>query len=195
MDPRHPRRADPAGKATSKVSIVALAVALLAAMALVLALFLRDDDDDQRQRFPARSQVSAVLATSLAKGEPPAERSPPPLPASPVAEAPAGTPDGPHTTPPLDEHSLVSRLRDLAAWDPPSSLALAREALARFPRSTDAPEFEWNVVKALANMDRYSEAEREARTMVERFPGNPFTDDVERHVLNHPPNPVNVPDP
>jgi len=44
-------------------------------------------------------------------------------------------------------------------------------------------------VKALANMDRYQEAEEEARGMLEKYPDNPFSVDVEHHVLNHPPNP------
>jgi hypothetical protein len=197
MDSHHPRRADPAGNGMSKSSIFALAVAALVAMAVVLALLIRDDNDDQRQRPLSPSQVSVVLPTSPANGESRAEQSPPPLPVSQAAEARAGTPEGPHTDSRLDEQSLVSRLRDLSASDPPLSLALAlaREALARFPHSADAPEFEWNVVKAFANMDRYLEAEKEARTMLERYPGNPFSDDVEHHLLNHPPNPRNVPDP
>jgi hypothetical protein len=195
MDSRHPRRADPAGNATSKPSIFALAVAALAAMAVVLALLIRDDDDDQRQRPPTQAQVSLVLPTSPAGGESCAKQSPPPLHASPAAEARAATREGSHTDARLDEQSLVSRLHDLAASDPPRSLPLAQEALARFPHSADAPEFEWNVVKAFANMDRHSEAEKEARTMIERYPGNPFSDDVEHHLLNHPPNPENVADP
>ncbi|MGA7124480.1 MAG: hypothetical protein WBY94_30540 [Polyangiaceae bacterium] len=87
----------------------------------------------------------------------------------------------------------MARLRDLAASDPTLSLKLAREAVARFPNSANAAEFEWNVVKALANMERYNEAEQEALVMLRRYPDNPFTDDVEHHVLNHPPNPANVP--
>jgi hypothetical protein len=64
----------------------------------------------------------------------------------------------------LDEPSLIDKLHDLAASDPPQSLKVAREALARFPDSPHAPEFRWNVVKALANMERYQEAEEEARS-------------------------------
>jgi len=89
----------------------------------------------------------------------------------------------------LDEASLMAKLHDLAASDPPLSLQLAREAVARFPDSPNAPEFEWNVVKALANMERYKEAEDEARIMVKKYPGNDFAADVDRHLLNHPPNP------
>ena len=83
----------------------------------------------------------------------------------------------------------MAKLHDLAASDPPLSLQLAREAVARFPDSPNAPEFEWNVVKALANMEHYKEAKDEARIMVKKYPGNNFAADVDRHLLNHPPNP------
>jgi tetratricopeptide (TPR) repeat protein len=89
----------------------------------------------------------------------------------------------------LNEASLMDKLHDLAASDPPLSLQLAREAVARFPDSPNAPEFSWNLVKALANMGRYEEAEEEARIMVKKYPGNDFAADVDRHLLNHPPNP------
>jgi hypothetical protein len=93
----------------------------------------------------------------------------------------------------LDETSLMAKLHDLAASDPPLSLQLAKEALARFPDSPNAPEFEWNLVKALSNMEHYKEAEEAARIMVKKYPGNDFAADVDRHLLNHPPNPPPVP--
>ncbi len=185
MDPRYPRRAGPAPKAMSKLTIVA-ALALLVAIIIIAAALVR------RERAPTQSPVSVA---SPDKGEPPGEPAPPPLPVSPATKARARTSEGGRADPPPDQQSLLSRLRDLAASDPPRSLALAREALARFPRSADAPEFQWNIVKALANMDRYREAEQEARAMLERFPGNPFSDDVEHHLLNRPPNPQDVPGP
>lgn len=93
----------------------------------------------------------------------------------------------------LDETSMLDRLHDLAASDPPESLKLAKEAVARFPDSPNAPEFEWNVVKALANMERFDEAKAEALFMVERYPNSPFSDDVDRHLIHHPPNPPGTP--
>jgi TolA-binding protein len=66
------------------------------------------------------------------------------------------------------------------------SLQVAREAVARFPDSPDAPEFEWNVVKSLVNMERFKEAQVEARIMVQRYPGTSWTADIERHVLSIP---------
>jgi hypothetical protein len=31
--------------------------------------------------------------------------------------------------------------------------------------------------------------------MVKKYPGNDFAADVERHLLNHPPNPPGIPEP
>ena len=42
-------------------------------------------------------------------------------------------------------------------------------------------------------MDRYREAEEEARAMVEKYPDNPLSVDVDHHLLNHPPNPPGTP--
>ncbi len=92
----------------------------------------------------------------------------------------------------LDEDSLLAKLHELAATNPLVSLQLAREAVARFPDSPHASEFEWNVVKSLANMERYAEAREEARLMVDKYPRDEFSDDVYRHLLNHPPNPQDV---
>jgi len=89
----------------------------------------------------------------------------------------------------LNEAALMAKLHDLAALDPPLSLRLAKEALARFPKSPDAPEFEWNVVKSLSNMARFDEARDEARIMLKKFPGTSWAGDVQRHVLSNPPSP------
>lgn len=97
--------------------------------------------------------------------------------------------------PPLDEAAALAQLHDLAASDPPLSLKIARDAVDRFPDSPDAPEFEWNVVKALFNMGRLEDAEAEARVMLARYPGSHFTGDVVHHLLNHPPNPSDLPSP
>ena len=93
----------------------------------------------------------------------------------------------------LDETSLLTKLHDLAVSDPTLSLKLAKEAVDRFPDSPNAPEFEWNVVKALFNMGRLEEAKDEARIMQWKYPDNYFTGDVEHHLLNPPPNPSNLP--
>jgi hypothetical protein len=97
------------------------------------------------------------------------------------------------TRAPPDEASLLAQLHELAGSDPELSLRLAREAVNRFPDSPDAPEFEWNVVKALFNLRRLDEAEAEARVMVSKYPGSSFTGDVVHHLLHHPPNPSDVP--
>jgi hypothetical protein len=80
-------------------------------------------------------------------------------------------------------------LHDQGPSDPPLSLKLAREALERFPDSPNAPEFDWNLVKALFNMGRIEDAKDEARIMARRYPGSYFTGDVDHHLLNPIPNP------
>ena len=88
-----------------------------------------------------------------------------------------------------DEASLLTKLHDLGISDPPLSLKLAKEAVDRFPDSPSAPEFEWNVVKALFNMQRFEDAKAEARIMLWKYPNSDFTVDVDRHLLHTQPNP------
>ena len=90
---------------------------------------------------------------------------------------------------PLGETAFLTRLHALAASDPTESLRLARLALASFPTSPNAPEFEWNVVKALFNMGRFEEAKEEARILLQKYPETDFAGDVDRHLLHAPPNP------
>lgn len=171
----------------SKPAVILVPAAFALALAVLFVVFVHPEKRPPRS---ARDTQESTAAPS-----PPAE-----APRRPLAVLPATSPTAPglqRQEPAegerLDEASLVARLRDLAASDPTLSLKLAREAVARFPNSANAAEFEWNVVKALANMERYNEAEQEALVMLRRYPDNPFTDDVEHHVLNHPPNPANVP--
>ena len=107
----------------------------------------------------------------------------------PVAEPSAGVPGEPDAGQLLDEASLLAKLHELGASDPPQSLQLAKEAVARFPDSPNAPEFHWNVVKALFNLRQLDEAKDEARIMLWKYPDNYYTGDVVRHLLNPPPNP------
>lgn len=88
-----------------------------------------------------------------------------------------------------NEMAILGKLHTLAASDPQQSLKLAREAIERFPHSSSAPEFEWNVVKALVNLGNFEGAKDEARIMVRNYPGDDFSIDVERHLLNPQPNP------
>jgi hypothetical protein len=156
--------------------IVALAVILFA---------LRD-----KQPGPASSETpDPIAATSPSEPTQPAAKPLPPLPPQLVTGPRLRKPDEPDAGKRLDEASMMAKLHDLAASDPPLSLQLAKEALARFPDSPNAPEFEWNYVKALANMEHYKEAEEAARVMVKKYPGNDFAADVDRHLIHHPPNP------
>jgi hypothetical protein len=146
-----------------------------------------------RNRRPSPTAPEAQDSVAAAIPSPPATtattKPAPPQPVSLAAGPRLRKPAEPDAGKRLDETSLMAKLHDLAASDPPLSLQLAKEALARFPNSPSAPEFEWNLVKALANMERYPEAEEAARVMVKKYPGNDFAADVDRHLLNHPPNP------
>ena len=117
----------------------------------------------------------------------PLEPLPPPAPVA-VVDTPAQAAPDPGA--PADESGALAMLHDLAASDPPRSLKLAKEAVERFPDSPNAPEFEWNVVKALFNMGRLDEAKDEAQIMALEYPGNYFTGDVEHHLLHPLPNPL-----
>ncbi len=178
----------------SKPAIVLVLGAAAIALATVFGVFAHDDQRGKRA-VPAPSETQESITEPIPSVPPEAVREPLPALPAPVPTA-APSPRKPAEPPAperLDEASLITRLHDLAASDPPESLKLARDARARFPDSAHAPEFEWNVVKALANMDRYQEAEEEARGMLEKYPDNPLSVDVEHHVLNHPPNPPGTP--
>lgn len=178
----------------SKPAIIIVLAAAAIVLAVILPLFAHHEQRPVPEPAPAESQESITAPTPPVPTEA-ARKALPPLPA-PALTGPRLTKAAePAARERLDEASLIAQLHDLAASDPPLSLKLASEAVARFPDSPNAPEFEWNVVKALANMDRYKEAEEEARRMLERYPDNPLSVDVEHHLLNHPPNPPRATDP
>jgi hypothetical protein len=174
----------------AKTAIIVLAAGVIALSALLVAFAVRHK---RSVPAPIERQEPIMAATPPAPSEPAAKALPllpPALSTGPrlrMATEPAGKP--------LDETSLMTKLHDLAASDPPLSLRLAKEALDRFPDSPDAPEFNWNLVKALFNMGRLEEARKEAQVMVSKYPGNYFAGDVDHHLLNHPPNPTDIPNP
>ena len=172
----------------AKTAIVVLAAGVIALSALLVAFAVRHK---RSVPAPIETQEPTMAATPPAPGEPAAKAMPPALSTGPrlrmATEPAAGKP--------LDETSLMTKLHDLAASDPPLSLRLAKEALDRFPDSPNAPEFNWNLVKALFNMGHLEEAREEARVMVSKYPGNDFAGDVDHHLLNHPPNPTDIPNP
>jgi hypothetical protein len=175
----------------AKPAIVILAAGVTALAVVLVVLASRD-----RRSVPAPIETQDPIAAAAppAPSEPPAK----PLPPVPVALATGSrlrTAAKPDAEKPLDETSLMTKLHDLAASDPPLSLRVAKEALERFPDSPNAPEFNWNLVKALFNMGRVEEARVEARVMVAKYPGDSFAGDVEHHLLNHPPNPADIPNP
>jgi len=93
------------------------------------------------------------------------------------------TPSGP---PELDEPSLMAKLRELADSNPEYSLGLARTGNKRFADSSEAAEREWYICKALVNLQDFYGAREEARLMVTRYPGTPWSLDVQRHLLTNP---------
>ncbi|HEX3902623.1 MAG TPA: tetratricopeptide repeat protein [Polyangia bacterium] len=175
----------------AKPATIILAAGVVALSVLFVVVAARKN---RPEPAPIETPDPVVAATPPAPSEPPAK----PLPPLPVALAMGPrvrVATKPEADQPLDETSLMTKLHDLAASDPPLSLRLAREALDRFPDSPSAPEFNWNLVKALFNMGRVAEAREEARVMVAKYPGNDFAGDVDHHLLNHPPNPADVPNP
>jgi hypothetical protein len=175
----------------AKTAIIVLAAGVIALSALLVAFAVRHK---RSVPAPIETQEPIMAATPPAPSEPAAKALPllpPALSTGPrlrmATEPAAGKP--------LDETSLMTKLHDLAASDPRLSLRLAKEALDRFPDSPEAPEFNWNLVKALFNMGRLEEARKEAQVMVSKYPGNYFAGDVDHHLLNHPPNPTDIPNP
>jgi hypothetical protein len=173
-----------------KPATVVIGAASLIALAAIFGVFaLRDNRSvsaPPEEPEPGAEPASAEATPADAKPRPRLLRS---VVAPPTLRA-AAVPDAGKL---LDEQSLLARLHELAGSDPLLSLKLAKEAVDRFPDSPNAPEFQWNVVKALSNMDRGDEAMNEARIMVWRYPGTYFAGDVERHLLHPQPNPSDAP--
>jgi hypothetical protein len=175
---------------TTKPTTFAMGAACVGVLALLVVLALKKDkrpipaapDEPDPVTGPASSEHRAV------------DRKPEPRPHATAAARPAvRAPVEPDAGKPLDEASLLAQLHELAASNPPLSLKLARQAVNRFPDSPNAPEFEWNVVKALFNLRQLKDAEDEARIMLSKYPESYFTGDVVHHLLNHPPNPPDAP--
>jgi hypothetical protein len=174
----------------SRSATFAIGTASVVAVAVGMALFASHSKAPE----PPRKAVSDGNAEPVAAEPNTAEIEPAPslvptLTARPVLRVPAAG----SAEKRVEEPALLEKLHDLAASDPPLSLKLARQAVDRFPDSPNAPEFEWNVVKSLYNMNRLEEAKDEARIMLWKYPNNYFTNDVEHHLLNHPPNPPGTP--
>ncbi len=175
----------------AKPTIIILVAGLVALSALLVVLASREK---RPVPAPLETQDPVVAATPPAPGEPTAKPLPP-LPSTSATAPRLRVATKSEADKPLDETSLMTKLHDLAASDPSLSLRVAKEALDRFPDSPNAPEFNWNLVKALYNMGRVEEAQKEARVMIAKYPGNYFAADVDHHLLNHPPNPTDIPNP
>jgi hypothetical protein len=95
------------------------------------------------------------------------------------AAAPAPPPQ------PLDEPTLMVRLRSVEDGDSVAAIDLAREGDRRFADSPDAPERASILIHALASQGRASEARAEAEDMVNRYPDSSWVREVERFTGAH----------
>jgi hypothetical protein len=167
---------------------LALSATCVGLIALLLVLFFKRGEPARPAPPDERAAVSRPAPPEVVD----AKVAPRPAPAA-VRRPPAQAAAHADTRGLPDAASVLAQLHELAGSDPELSLRLARDAVNRFPDSPDAPEFEWNVVKALFNLRRLDEAEAEARVMVSKYPDSSFTGDVVHHLLHHPPNPSDVP--
>jgi hypothetical protein len=184
-----PGESHPRASNLSKRAILAIGGVCVVTASIVFAGITRSHTPPRSAPADTTSpaeETPAPLARPATPEPAPARVVPAPRPVE-VARTSANAEPDPGELP--DEPGALATLRDLAASDPPRSLKLAKAAVERFPDSPDAPELEWNVVKALFNMGRLDEAKDEARVMVEAYPGTYFAGDVDHHLLHPPPNP------
>jgi len=140
-------------------------------------------------RRPHEQPVAAAPSDAASETHAAAEpRVPDPAPISATAPAPEPVRLRLPAAPPaaVTEPALMSAIRELGAADPARALALAREGNRRFPNSADAAERTWTICKSLAALGRSSEAQHEARQMVQQYPDTTWAGDVRRHLLTQP---------
>ena len=120
--------------------------------------------------------------------EQPTASEPPPALAPPVARAEPAWRGQRDSRDPIvpDEEAIMAKLSQLGEGSPLESLALARQGNEYFPSGSGAPQRHWTIVRSLENLNRFHEAEEEAKSMVALYPDDPLTLDVRRHVLIYP---------
>ena len=161
-------------------------VALALAAALVAGYLLRPGPQDRPEVRPTDVRpTDPPVPAPLPRAE---ATAPAPAVARPGNETPPGGP-GPARRQPEAvpvEALLMASARELVVSDPARAIEVAREGNRHFPDSADAAERAWIVVKALANLRRFHEARDEAKAMVQKYPGNSWTMDAQRHLLVNP---------
>jgi type IV secretory pathway VirB10-like protein len=170
----------------SKPASMVLGVLGVIAVAVVLGAFALRDKQPGPSPIEEHETVATTPPAPSSHAAPPKPPSLPPPAPSPLAAPKHRQATGKDAGAILDEASLMAKLHELGVSNLPLSLQLAREGVARFSGSPNAPEFEWNVVKSMAAMGRSKEAQEEARVMVKKYPGTSWTADVQRHVLSNP---------
>jgi hypothetical protein len=172
-----------------RLRAVVLGIVGVTALAIVLGVCALRDRPPSQARIQAPEPVAASVrlsdAASSAASVAPASAQPSPVAVAPKPRKPSPT----DAARPLDEAELLATINELGPSNLPLTVALAKEAVSRFPNSPKAPEFEMNIAKSLLHMGRIDEAREQARLMLKKYPGNPFTLEVEHHLLTNPPNP------
>ena len=172
-----------------RLAIVTLGTAIAIALAVAILFLFPGRPKEHRTPAPIDETMNPLPPESPAPAPVALGPAPPRPTQRPARLEPDAVPALPEPPELPDDASILAKLHELAASDPQQSLRLARSALERSPSSASAPEFDWNVVKALYNMRRMEEATDEAKTMVRNYPGSDFSADVLRHLLNPQPNP------
>ncbi|WP_438007631.1 hypothetical protein WME89_02175 [Sorangium sp. So ce321] len=167
---------------------VAGGAAAVAAAALLWGMRPAPSAPTQPRERGAATEHGA--APSAMAGPPTATAKAPPEPeAPPATEATAGGAlarpqrPGPSGGPaPVDEPSLMARLRALGDSDPALALELARQGNQLFPGSSDAAERAAVAVKSLVLQGQMAEARSEAQAMVDRYPHTRWALSIQRHM-------------
>lgn len=153
--------------------VVVLALPAIAGMLWIATKNNPDEQSSARPMSPEKPAEEALI--------PPSE--PPPMQKTQAASVATVAPVVPK------ESTEIMPTKDLQALldkDPAAALVIARRDLAKDPKSPDAAERNWVVVKSLAVLGRYEEAKREAEVMVPKYRDTRWANDIERHILAHP---------
>jgi hypothetical protein len=162
-------------------------VAVLLIGAVIALIFWSDRTSPSQVESPLEEPASEDLqepAVVEAIARPELTHSPEPIPPEPVLATTATVALA--SMAPVDEDALMTTLRELGQRDPEQSIQLAREGNRRFPKGSGASERAWIVCKSLTNLARFDQAREEAQRMAEKYPGDPWTVDVIKHILIQP---------
>ena len=196
---------------SGRAKVIGLVATVLVIAGAAYVLLAGEPPADETEAVAATDVPARTLPPVPPSGDAPPRAPEPPPPAAqpspqPQAAAPeprtADRPDSgaspapamPSTAPPRTtpitaaayQAEQMTALRALVDAEPQKAIDMARQANRRFPKSPDAAERSWIVVKGLANLKRFHEARDEAKAMVQKYPDNQFARDAERHLMVYP---------